>query len=143
MKLKKKDKNGKGFIGLIKSTLRSTALSIIVSISLLILLFLDDIRHLTMNKEYDFLIDTILFSFFCFIVVEVFFLTIFIKRYRFTLFFWLDIVSILTLVSEIAMIFPVTGDYIVDDNHSYKYFNIDFYTFSSETQLWQRHLEPQ
>ncbi len=127
---KKKDKNGKGFIGLIKSTLRSTALSIIVSISLLILLFLDDIRHLTMSKEYDFYIDTILFSFFCFIVVEVFFLAVFIKRYRFTIFFWLDIISILTLVSEISMIFPVTGDYIVDDTHSYRYIYIDFCIFS-------------
>jgi hypothetical protein len=127
---KKSHKNAKGCIGKIKSTLRSTALSIIVSISLLILLFLDDIRHLTMSKEYDFYIDTILFSFFCFIVVEVFFLAVFIKRYRFTIFFWLDIISILTLVSEISMIFPVTGDYIVDDTHSYRYIYIDFCIFS-------------
>ena len=103
----------------IKNILRSSMFSVIVTIAVLILLFLDDIRLLAINKYYDNSVDIILVSFFTFLVVEVIIFAFFIKQYRFTIFFWLDIMSILTLIPEINFFFPIKGDYYVDDhNHS-------------------------
>ena len=100
-----------------KNILRSSILSIIVSITLLNLLFLDDLRILFIKKKYDNVIDILLLSFYSFLIIETILCSIYIKQYRFSVLFWLDIFSLLTLLPEINIFFPVTGDYIIVHNN--------------------------
>ena len=91
------------FVKTIKIILKGKVFSLMIILAILILLFLEDIKILAINYHYDKIIDSIIFFFYLFVIFEFIVFNIFFKNYRFSLFFWLDIISIITLIPEIHL----------------------------------------
>jgi len=86
-----------------KKILKGKVFSIIIIIAILTLLFLEEIKVLVIDHKYDVLVDSIIFVFFLFVICEFILFNIFLKNYRFSFFFWLDLISILSLAPEIHL----------------------------------------
>jgi hypothetical protein len=86
-----------------KKILKGKVFSMIIIIAILCLLFLEEVKVLIINHKYDVLVDSIIFVFFLFVICEFILFNIFLKNYRFSFFFWLDFISILSLAPEIHL----------------------------------------
>ena len=87
----------------IKMILKGKAFSLLIILAILILLFLEDINVLVIKIEYDIIIDGIIFTAYLFVIIEIILFNIFLKNYRFSFFFFLDLIAILTLIPKIKV----------------------------------------
>jgi hypothetical protein len=106
-----------------KQILSSTAFTIFTSIIVLLDLFLDDVRVISLSKEHDSLIDALIFTVAVYFIFDTFLSCLFIDNYLFSFFFYMDVLST-------ASMFPYFG--IFSENS-----NPDIYSYedSSDTIL--------
>ena len=86
-----------------KKILKGKVFSIIIIIAIFTLLFLEEFKVLVIDHKYDVVVDSVIFVFYLFVIFEFVLFNIFLKNYRFSFFFWLDIISILSLAPEIHL----------------------------------------
>ena len=89
----------------LRNIIASYWFSLFATISVISILFLEDIKILFINKKWDHYVDTFILIIIIFIFLEVILFIIFIRTYRFSFFFWLDIISCLSLIPNILHLF--------------------------------------
>ena len=94
-----------------ESILESYPIVIFVSIVTIYTLFFDDIRVLSLSKDTDDIFFGITSACFCIFTIEIFLAAICREEYFLTFFFWLDIVSTISMLPDIGWIWDfVTGE---------------------------------
>ena len=102
----------------VEKFLESKVFNIIFAIAILINLFLEDIRIFVIPDDYDFQIEVVKLILFLFFVLEMCLSFIFIKSYRFSFFFYFDIVAICGLIPEAHLLYESHHqDYIYEDKN--------------------------
>lgn len=86
-----------------KKILHSSCFTIILTCAIIIILFIEDLKELCIPKEYDFWVDLIVLLIYCFFLLEFTLFTIFMKSYRFSFFFFIDVLSISGLTPTIEI----------------------------------------
>ena len=119
VKLIKKD-CWNGFLKNTRKILLSHIFSFLATFAIIIILFVDDVRIIAINKDYDIYVDAVMLIIIIFIFFEITAFIIFIKGYRFSFFFWLDICSFCSLIPDMFRLF-------VDDN------NLDYYSVGDQS----------
>jgi len=106
---------------LLKKMLLSKYFSILATLAIVIILFLEDLRVIVIHKKYDTLVDVIMLLMIIFIFLEISLFIILVKGYRFSFFFWLDICSFCSLIPDIMILF-------IHDEH------LDYYNMSNSSR---------
>jgi len=127
--------------------LRSTGFSLCITIAICIILFLDDLKTIFSPKNYDIIFNILEISIWIFFWIEFLLFSIFIKSYLFSFFFFLDIITISSLIPEIDFIYHANDSHVQYETvHENPYFNInliDFCTFTSVVLILPRRVELQ
>jgi hypothetical protein len=106
---------------LLKKALLSKYFSILATLAIIIILFLEDLRVIVIHKKYDTLVDVIMLLMIIFIFLEISLFILLVKSYRFSFFFWLDICSFCSLIPDIMILF-------IHDEH------LDYYNMSNNSR---------
>lgn len=89
----------------IRRLLMSPVFSFFATFAIVIILFIDDIRIIAIHKKYDTFIDVLMVIIISFIFFEISSFIIFIRGYRWSFFFWLDICSFCSLIPDLMILF--------------------------------------
>jgi hypothetical protein len=89
----------------VEHILESKIFSLIFLFIIIMNLFLEEIRLLVIPEDYDFMIELTILLLFVFFFAEMLASFIFIKNYRFSFFFFFDLVAIGGLIPEVHLLY--------------------------------------
>jgi hypothetical protein len=116
----------KKFSNFLRKIILSGPFSFFATFAIIIILFIEDIRTVAIDKKHDNIIDIVLVMMITFIGIEISLFITIIRSYRFSFFFWLDIASVLSLIPDIMILFvhDENLDYASTNDQRYVTFNL-------------------